>query len=345
MATSPVKVLNPDPLRLLDFVKRNISFNNNIRLVKNTVILEPNSLSDAKDIQKYLLDRLNNYYRNTKFKEFKDGNLYKIKVIQGGYGSIHIIGVVKPNSPLLRPGIAFEEYFTSVIIDHISALRQARAELSETYIRNKMPYLTLLINTGEKVFPIGPIKSVDRVGGKNKKTDVLITKNNGTKHKISLKQSNFSFWSSADTYNSKYSIRAKNILKKAIENKTVNVSPTGEIIFPNDVKGIRTKVDDDDEIKYYAFGSISDRVDSIIINGKFLTFDENKFILTIGSSESYRYNNTSDFNRLKRDFYMVIQHKIGRSSGALSPYKNVSVQYVNSNHAFSKIDGKEYIDI
>lgn len=343
-----IKKVNLD--KLYKFCENNISKEENIIFKRrDTVSIKPKDIDNGRKLYNTISAQLTDMYPDVVFKNTEDGDLFKIRAIINGSGSIHIAKKKGKVSRALKPGLAYEDYFESVIIDGIQSVNEWVRKMD--WPSQFRPSLTLKLTSNNNMITISPIAGVSGVGGENNKTDIRIYRPNTSCINISLKQTNFFSWSSADTYNPRFSKNAKALLEQAISKKLVTVE-NEQIIFPKGVKGIRAKVTDDEEMKYYAFGTGVDQVNYIVIGAGLDGIDEDDHIIYMTGKETYRYNNTQDMARLEEDFYIVIYKNVGRegknrSSSALSPYKNVSVRYVNRSHAYSSdvYTRESYIDI
>lgn len=338
-------ILSLDPYRALELVTRILPRKDNLIIKKlNTIKIIPKDISRGPIIEKLIYNEILKRYPKTELKRTRDGNILKIRAISNGVASIHISVPKKVTPSVLRPGEAYELYFESVILDGLKNLKELRENMDiPLSIFDMYHNLTLLINAGGKQISIGPIKSVDKVGQEGKKADVIITLKTGKRIKISLKQKNFFSWGSAGTYDSVYSARPREILDKAIQNGLVTVDDNQEIIFPPNIKGIRLPATKS-EIKKYAFGDSSNNVDYIVINAGKVNYNENTKIIYMTGTKIYKNNTPKDLNEMSNDVYMVI-YKIKGNSTAMRPYKNVSVMYVNKNHAYNALDQSKYMDI
>lgn len=336
--------VNPDPYHLRSLCRRYIdSTKDLLKITQGTIGIIPRDKSKSPLMYKKILEDIKGTYPGSELVEKDDGNLKKIKIISNGYGTIKIPFEKKTTSRVLRPGIAYEMYFHSVLLDGITALQELREEFKEipTTIFDRYNNLTLLITSGNKTFPIGPIKSAEHVGGKNEKVDIRINKKNGSSVNISLKQDNFFSWSSANTYDSVFSSRPKQILEEAIGKGILQLS-NNKIIFPTGVDGIRIPATSK-EVQNYAFGKLNNKVDYIIISAKKVNYNDNKRIIYMDAKKVYKNGNALDLSELMGDVYMILGKSSGNAS-ALRPYQNVSVGYYNKSHAYNARDRK-YIDL
>lgn len=325
-----------DIYRILNFVKLNVA-DAKVQQVRNTIFIHPNNLNNSLGIFNHIYELITKTYPNNTYKKKLTEGLANININR--YNSIKIeLPITKQKTPkVLRPGEAYELYFKSVILDGIGELNVLREELDiPENIFNLYHNLTLNLydNDGMKA-SIGPIVGVEKVGQELGKSDVNISIRNKPKVKISLKQSNFSFWSSASTYTP----RPLNVLNSAIQNGNVIPQKTsaGITYFENNIGGIRVPATKE-EIKQYCFGGPSG-VDYIIINGgnvrKETKATDNKFILHIKADKIYRNRIESEITRMQPDVFLVIKSNLdGRTSSGLSPYRGLTIHFTNKRHAY-----------
>lgn len=313
---------------------------------KNTIKVLPNDISKAKDIHKELYKRLQKKFPQSEFKFDVGGDTGKIRVIRNGRGVVHISLPKGQRSSILKPGEAYELYFHSVLLDGIKESKLLREELSDLphFVRDKYANLSLVIRSGKKSISIGNIKSADKVGQQNKKPDILINRYIGAPVKISLKQSNFFSWSSADTYNPRFSPRVRKLLDGAIANNKVSLGPNNEVIFPPGINGLRIPATSE-EIKYYVFGDGSDKVDYVVVHAASTYYDYDTRVINMVADKIYKYNSQSDLRELSSDVFLVIYSSKSSPSTFGREYKNVSVRYANRSHAYNAIDKSKYMDI
>lgn len=316
----------------IQYVVNSIASRNSLVFKKNyTVNVIPKDLSNGKPLYENIYSELLRLYPQLKLKKEIDGSVGKIRVTENGYGYIKIQLEKSKNisSGILKPGEPYELYFHSVILDALTDLKQLREEMDvPPQIFDMYNNVTLNIYGGGKKISIGPIKSADKVGQTGQKPDILIKTKTGKNVTISLKQGNFSFWSSADTY--------ENVPKKILENSlnrgivSLQSSPGQSIVFANNVGGIRVPATID-EIKKYCFGGPTG-VDYIVINAKLTGVSRN--IISMNGLNIFKNNNSGDIMRLIPDVYLVIKKDTRRNASAMSPYKGLTVSFVNRAHAF-----------
>jgi len=342
-----------DPFRANELVINAISKKENIIYrKKNTTKVIPIDKTKSIGIIKRIEDELAKRYPNVKIKKSKDGNITKlIPISSGSYGNIHITTLKSEKSPILYGGKAYEAYFNSSIVDGLTKMKEMRDILDIPFSEFSNNFkLYLMIYANAKKIEIGPIQSTNMIGGENRKTDEQITLVGGKKINVSLKQENFFWWSGADTLDPVHSIRPKNIIEKAINIGIVTVNQKGEdkeIIFPAHISGIRTLATLD-EIKKYAFGGTSDKIDYIVINAGKPNLDyegDGNMIISMRGVNVFTNGKTRELIELQNDVYMVIYKTTGRSS-SMKPYTNVSVKFVNRKNAYEQDRyGRNNVDI
>jgi hypothetical protein len=325
----------------IQYVVNSIASKNSLVYRKNyTVQVLPKNLATGKSLYENIHSELIRLYPQLKLKKEIDGDIGKIRVTENGYGYIKIqLEKTKgKTSSVLKPGEAYELYFHSVINDELNKLKELREEMDgvPSQIFDMYNNVTLNLYGGGKKISIGPIKSADKVGQSFKKPDISIKTKNGKDTTISLKQGNFSFWSSADTY--------QNVPKKILENTaakgivSLKTAPNGNTVFDGNVGGIRVPATID-EIKKYCFGGPSG-VDYIVINAKLTGVNRN--IISMSGINIFKNNNSGDLMRMSSDVYLVIRSGSSRSASAMFPYKGFTVNFVNRAHAFDPRN--RYID-
>jgi len=310
----------------------------------NTIHLIPNEREKGKEIFEDLFKRLKYIYPNSIFEKTTDGSIGKIRVNKNNVISIKV--ALPPTgkiSSVMKPGEAYELYFTSAIIDGISEMKELRKKMDiPNDIFNAYNNLTLNIYGSNKKISIGPIIEAAKVGQAGLKPDVRIRCRNKPDVTISLKQGNFSFWSSADTY----SPRPLNILKNAISSGNViyDSNATGATSFTNsqgqEIGGIRVPATKQ-EIQKYCFGG-RNGVDYIVVSAKRTSFSTKNKIMSMQALAIYKNNSQTDIQRMLSDVFLVIKRDPKRNASGLTGYKGFSVSFVNKQSAYDPRN--KYID-
>jgi len=316
----------------IQYVVNSIASRSGLVYKKNyTVSVIPKELSNGKPLYEKIYSELLRLYPQLKLKKEIDGSVGKIRVTENGYGyiKIQLEKSKSKTSSVLRPGEAYELYFHSVILDELNKLKELREEMDiPPQMFDMYNNLTLNVYGGGKKISIGPIRSADKVGQTGKKPDISIKTKSGKDVTISLKQGNFSFWSSADTYQSV----PKKILENSLNGGIVSIqsSPGQSVVFSNNVGGIRVPATID-EIKKYCFGGPTG-VDYIVINAGVTGVSRN--IISMSGINIFKNNNAGDIMRMMSDVYLIIKRDSKRSASAMSPYKGLTVTFANRTHAF-----------
>lgn len=241
---------------------------------------------------------------------------------------------------VLRPGIAFEEYFFSFISENLNDLKSLGLKTIGHPLLHRYN-LTLKIESPgllNKKILVENITGVKRVGQSNDKPDIEIicrgiNRIPKPKVKISLKQANFGFWSSANRYT-----EAFNILEGAINSGKVEVitNPSGLSIFSGGISGIYVPATKD-EISKYCFGEGVNRVDYIVIGGRYQGMDEFR-VMNVVCDKFYQYSQT-DINKLHTDkevYLLISQDPSKKASGLVGPngkrYQGFDIRFVNQSN-------------
>ena len=318
----------------LQYVVNSIASYNSTVVRKNyTVQVIPKNLAEGRALYEKIYSELLRLYPNIKLKKEIDGDLGKIRVTENGYGYVKIqleksTGKI---SSVLKPGEAYELYFHSVILEQLSKIKELKKEFDgiPPQIFDMYNNVTLNLYGGGKQVSIGPILSADKVGQTGKKPDIVIKTKPGKTIKISLKQGNFSFWSSADAYE----IVPMQILNKTLQagKVTLNTPPGQPSTFVGNVRGIRVPATIP-EVKKYCFGGPTG-VDYIVINAKLTGVGKNN-VISMSGINIFKNDNTRDILRMLPDVYLVIRSAPNKNATAMSPYKGLTVDFVNKSHAF-----------
>ena len=318
----------------------------------NTLIVVPSGTMTFEMISRLhanLYKAMSNYYANSYFYIGKDEDLigkYKTILVNSNKDvSIKIFtGLHKTKTPeVLRPGMAFELYFESIIKGEVSKLKELQKHYGRPLIPLSFFNLTLNLFDSKNKNNINIFNIVDakRVGQSNDKPDVELIRrlDNGSprpKIKISLKQGNFGFWSSANAYDG-----ALKVLDDTVANNKIiiNTSLSGVRSFPIGIRGIYVPATKE-ETKKFCFGEGKNEVDYIVINSKYQGIDEN-FIMNVVCEKIYRKNSPSDLAELMKDVYLLIEEAEGGKTGmgGSKMMKGFDIRFVNGG----KIKDKEYI--
>lgn len=325
-----------DVYKIFNFVKLNTS-DVRINQVRNTIFIHPNNLSNSMGVYNNLYNLLTTTYPNNTYKKSISESVANINV--NLYNSIKVeLHNAKSKLPkVLRPGEAYELYFKSMILDGLGELKELKENLEiPDSIFNLYNNLTMnLYDSSGMKASIGPITGVEKVGQALGKSDVDVSVRNKPKVKLSLKQSNFSFWSSAATYTP----RPLTILNNAINSGKVIIKPSsvGLTVFDNGVGGIRVPATID-EVQKFCFGGVTGVNYIIISGGNYRKEDkktDNKMILQVSAEKVYKNGIPAELSRMQPDVFLIIKSNAdGRTSSGLSPYRGLSIHFANRRHAY-----------
>jgi hypothetical protein len=337
---------------VFEFIEKILKYNK-VRIKKpnktpNTIIILPDKNFTYDQITRLhanILKSLNKHFPKSYFSaEIDTSSIAKYKTILVNTNkdiSIKILVGLKEKKPeVLRPGMAFELYFESIIKDEISKLEDLQKEYGSPEIPLSFFNLTLSLfnNENKKYINISNIVDAERVGQNKNKPDIKIMResDSGSRKptiKISLKQGNFSFWSSANTYRNALEILDNNISKGII---SVNTSMSGLRSFPSGIGGIYVPATKE-ETKKFCFGEGDNTVDYIVINSKYQGIDEN-LVMDVICEKIYSKTSQSDLTDLMKDVYLLIEETEPGENGS-KMLRGFGVKFVNGK----KIKNKEYI--
>lgn len=230
-----------------------------------------------------------------------------------------------PTAPALKNWLLNEDMFADISSEY----KQYADEDGASYKIN--------ITDGTKNILIDNVKSVVRVGEKNKKPDIKITKISGKEYKISLKMVKFRAWESY----SNNTIGVKGEAIKILDNlKNIKAA------FGSGSKGVSAKATSD-EVKNVCFGGDgSNKVDYIITADFSKTSPSQSFqynqeakLLTIKVNKIYS-RNPIDYEEIRKNCYMFIE-QVTNSNISLSPkYRGYKVSFVPFSLVENTIPGK-----
>lgn len=313
----------------------------------NTIIIKPINMTPEMiyNMYDYIFKQLSSYYfPNSIFKsdtETTKSARYK-RILVNANNDISIKFFISADTSkkpyLLRPGMAFEAYFVSIIKEEIVKLKELQKELGTPLIPLHIFNLTLDIfnKSTRKTISIDKIVDIKHIGGSNQKPDAQINRRLKPNIKISLKQENFGIWSSANRYRTAFDILNKNVEENII---TLNKNISNIVSFDGDVNGLYVKATID-EIKKYCFGEGLNQVDYVVISSYFQGIDENK-VIHIESNKVYKKGNISDILKMQSDVFLLISENPEKNASGVSPYRGLDIQFVNSSSLNTR--GKKYV--
>jgi hypothetical protein len=339
-----MEYLKLDPYRVYNEIDRYFGGRCVVVIKKNTikVVVRP----AYSGIEKKIFEDIYNYYNKRLPKVYVqksiDGNIGKLRLNQYNPISIRVtLPKSIKQSSVLKPGEPYELYFKSVILDGLVYLKELREELEmppKTF--DEIFNLTLNLYGGGKKFSIGNIKEVEKVGQLALKPDVIVTQKTGKKVSISLKQGNFSFYSSAND-EKKIGKYPMEVLENTINSGKVEViAENGRYKFSNNVNGIRIPATRE-QVKKFCFGGRFG-VDYIVINAKKTNFNKRTNVISMEGMNIFKNNNEADVMRLLPDVYMVISQDPRSNASSMGKYKGFSVDFINKKKAYDPKNN--YID-
>lgn len=279
-------------------------------------------------------------------------NFNRIIINKGDISIKVFLNRTKKVPEMLRPGVALEEYVASMIKDDLRDLKDWMlglkiGSITAAPMLHKLNVKMEIQASNNTKIIITNITGAKRVGASKQKPDILINCRNVNRKplssvKISLKQSNFGYWSSANQYK-----QALYILENAIATKKVNVNTTtsGISIFDDKVNGIYVPATKE-EVSKYCFGEGINRVNYIVIDGSYQGMDE--FNVIHMNCNRFYSDNLRDIERLQKDVFLLISEDIQKNPSGLkrtdgTGYRGFDIQFVNGTKL--KESGKKYIQV
>ena len=312
----------------------------------NTIYIKPVNMTSEMIYNMYdkIFKELSSYhYPNSVFtpgKAESKGARYKTIIVNASKDiSIKFFtGRIEKRPKILAPGMAFEEYFTSIVNDQITELRTLQQELGTPLIPLHIFNLTLNIldRSTRQYINLDKIVGIKNVGKANKKPDVQIDCRAKPSIKISLKQGNFGMWSSANMYTEALNVLRKNEEKNIIQ---LNKNTSSITTFGEGVNGVYVTATID-EVKKYCFGESPYQVDYIVINTRLDGIDEN-YVIHINTDKVYKRTSMQDLYKLQSDVFLLISEDPTKRASGIRPYYGLDVQFVNS--ALLKNVNKKYV--
>lgn len=187
----------------------------------------------------------------------------------------------------------------------------------------------------KKIITFNNVKSVVRIGGKNKKPDIKISTNSGKDYFISIKLPQFRTWQSY----ANFSPLARQEATKVLDNIS-NIA--GTFSKPNSkisVKSIESEV-----IDFCFGGTAGNKVDYIITSNfpfkppsKSFIYDSENKVLTINVDKIYE-RTPQDYKEIQKNCYMLIEKNV--ASNISSKYPGYKISYVSKNIADYTVPGK-----
>lgn len=217
-----------------------------------------------------------------------------------------------------------EEMFSEIAMEYYSYAKEDRSKFN------------IKLTDGIKVITFNDVKSVTRVGGANKKPDIIISKNSGKDYYISIKLPDFRTWQTSANSNQ----LAKDGATKVLNNIS-NIA--GAFSKPNSKISVKST---ENEVIEFCFGgrTVGNRVDCIVISNfpvtspsKSFVYDSENKVLTVNVNKIYE-RTTEDYKKVQQNCYMLIEEN--RAYNISNKYPGFKISYVSEYIANNTIPGK-----
>lgn len=247
----------------------------------------------------------------------------RIEIYRTGQKTLVVFLKPVPKLSIDKNWLLNEEMFPEISMEYYS------------YAEEDGNKFTIKLVDGIKTITIGDVKSVYRVGGKNKKPDVIISTNGGRNYSISMKLPQFRTWQSYANFSSLARTEATKVLD--------NVSNlVGTFSKPNSKLSVKSTVS---EVVDFCFGGFGDnKVDYIITSSfpfkspsKSFVYDSENKVLTVNVDKIYT-RNPQDYEELRKNCYMLIEKDAASNIG--TKYPRFRISYVSKSIADTALPGK-----
>lgn len=300
---------------------------NQIKIYLNISIKAPNErIKKLEEIKEYLKNDIPAIATTIAYNKRPPkgaSSIGRLEIYRNGMNPITIEIKPIPKLPLNITWRLNEEMFSEIAMEYYS------------YAEEDGSKFKIKLTDGRKIILINDIKSVVRVGGKNKKADVVIFTNGGKDYNISLKLPQFQAWhNGANSYT-----LARTEATKVLDNIS---NLAGAFSKPNSkvsVKSIEGEV-----IEFCFGGDGENKVDYIIKSNfpnispsKSFVYDNENKVLTINVNKIYS-RNSQDKEDLRKECYMLIEKD--RGSYISSKYPGFKISYVSKSVADNALPGK-----
>jgi hypothetical protein len=318
-------------------------YSKNIKKAKRSIIvysdISPKKSKERKDklreILKYIKgeEKLNRRLRKiTVYDETTsdsvDGissSIGRVEIIRTGSGSKSIVIFLKP-LPKKWTDIKWrlnEEMLSDIATEYAG------------YSEENGKFLNIVITDGSKKIYINKVKSIVRVGGQNKKSDIKISSITGTTN-ISLKLPQFNSWQSSANSDDSAVKNAKKVLKNL---------PNFTAAFQNN-NGVYVESTRDEVMKFCFGGTGDNKVDYIIVSNfpgkqlaKSFIFDGMQ-TLTIKVDNIYDIKKQPDILAIQSNCHMLIKKTNNSNANITSEYKGYIISFVPKSLTQYAIPGK-----
>lgn len=300
---------------------------NQIKIYLNISIKAPNErIKKLEEIKEYLkndIPAIANTIAYNKRPPKGASSIGRLEILRNGMNPITIEIKPIPKLPLDITWRLNEEMLPEIAMEYYS------------YAAEDGSKFKIKLTDGRKSIIIDDVKSVVRVGGKNKKADVIISTNADKEHKISMKLPEFQTWQSY----ANFSTLARTEATKVLDNIPNLIGVFSKDTSKVSVKAIVSEVVD------FCFGGVGDnKVDYIITSNfpnispsKSFVYDNENKVLTINVDKIYT-RNAQDYEELRKNCYMLIGKD--RTSYIGSKYPGFKISYVPKSIADNALPGK-----
>lgn len=300
---------------------------NQIKVYLNISIKAPNErIKKLEEIKEYLkndIPAIANTIAYNKRPPKGASSIGRLEILRNGMNPITIEVKPIPKLPLNIAWRLNEEMLPEIAMEYYS------------YAAEDGGKFKIKLTDGRKSIIINDVKSVVRVGGKNKKVDVLISTNAETKYKISMKMPKFKTWQNGANSSTLATTEATKVL-----NNISNLA--GAFSKPNSKVSVESI---EREVIEFCFGGYGEnKVDYIITSNfpnispsKSFVYDNENKVLTINVDKIYS-RNSQDQEELREDCYMLIEKD--RGSNISSKYPGFKISYVSKSIADNALPGK-----
>lgn len=320
---------------IYNVISKNDEYSSQLKKSGNQITVYTNISIKNKDHRKSKIREIRDYLK-AQAPQFSSAIAYNENGKGSSIGRIEIgrgntqTDIVVYLKPILKPTILQNWYLNEAMFADISTEYKEYADEDESSYN-------IIITDGIKNISIDDVKSVNRVGGENKKPDIKIVKNNGREYKISLKMSKFVSWESQSNSNPQIKSEAIKIL-----NNLTNITAA----FGKGSYGV-SAIATTDEVKTVCFGGDGqNRVDYIVTADfpkgsltKSFQYNQESKTLTIKVNKIYS-REPVDYEELKKNCYMLIT-KVSNLSIALNlQYRGYQISFVPLSRVQTTIPGK-----
>lgn len=320
---------------IYNLISKNTEYSSQLKKSGNQITIYINISIKNKESRKSKLREIRDYLKaqapqfSSVIAYNENGKGSSIGRIEIGRGNTQtdIVVYLKPipKPTILQNWLLNEEMFADISTEY------------KEYADEDESRYTIIITDGIKNISIDNVKSVNRVGGENKKPDIKIVKTDGKEYKISLKMSKFVSWESQSNSNPQIKSEAIEIL-----NNLTNITAA----FGTGSSGVSV-IAKTEEVKTVCFGGDGQNRVDYIVTADFtkssptesFKYNQESKTLTIKVNKIYS-RNPADYEELKKNCYMFIK-KVSNLNLSLNPqYRGYQISFVPLSGVQNTIPGK-----